>query len=87
MKTKEELNEIKEEVEKLDKKLYELTEEELEQVSGGKEHSISHGSALTKIEEIDSPACHAPQENLNVAKPEGCAACEYYESCHNPDKA
>ena len=35
MKTKEELNEIKEEVEKLDIKLHELTEEELEQVTGG----------------------------------------------------
>ena len=35
MKTKEELNEIKEEIEKLDKKLRELTEEELEQVTGG----------------------------------------------------
>ena len=35
MKTKEELNEIKEEVEKLDTKLHELTEEELEQVTGG----------------------------------------------------
>ena len=35
MKTKEELNEIKEEIEKLDKKLQELTEEELEQVTGG----------------------------------------------------
>ena len=35
MKTKEELNEIKEEVETLNKKLAELTEEELAQVSGG----------------------------------------------------
>ena len=35
MKTKEELNEIKEEIEKLDKKLHELTEEELMQVAGG----------------------------------------------------
>ena len=35
MKTKKELNEIKEEIEKLDKKLHELTEEELEQVTGG----------------------------------------------------
>ena len=35
MKTKKELNEIKEEVEKPDKKLHELTEEELEQVTGG----------------------------------------------------
>ena len=35
MKTKEELNELKEEVEALNKKLAELTEEELKQVSGG----------------------------------------------------
>ena len=35
MKTKEELNTIKEEVEALNKKLAELTEEELSQVSGG----------------------------------------------------
>ena len=35
MKTKEELNAIKEEVETLNKKLHELTEEELAQVSGG----------------------------------------------------
>ena len=37
MKSKKELDEIKEEVEKLDTKLHELTEEELEQVTGGKE--------------------------------------------------
>ena len=36
MKTKEELNALKEEVEALNKKLAELTEEELAQVSGGK---------------------------------------------------
>ena len=34
-KTKEELNELKEEVEALNKKLHELTDEELEQVTGG----------------------------------------------------
>ena len=34
-KTKEELNALKEEVEALDKKLRELTEEELKQVTGG----------------------------------------------------
>ena len=37
MKTKEELNALKEEVETLNKKLHELTEEELEQVTGGYE--------------------------------------------------
>ena len=35
MKSKEELNALKEEVETLNKKLAELTEEELEQVTGG----------------------------------------------------
>ena len=34
-KSKEELNAIKEEVETVNKKLHELTEEELEQVTGG----------------------------------------------------
>ena len=34
-KSKEELNAIKEEVETVNEKLHELTEEELEQVSGG----------------------------------------------------
>ena len=37
MKTKEELNETKEEVETLNEKLHELTDEELAQVSGGDE--------------------------------------------------
>ena len=35
MKTKEELNALKEEVETLNRKLHELTEEEFAQVSGG----------------------------------------------------
>ena len=35
MKTKEELNALKEEVENVNRKLHELTEEELAQVSGG----------------------------------------------------
>ena len=35
MKTKEELNTLKEEAEALNEKLHELTEEELEQVNGG----------------------------------------------------
>ena len=36
MKTKEELNVLKEEVETVSKKLQELTEEEMEQVTGGR---------------------------------------------------
>ena len=41
MKTKEELNALKEEVETLNKELHELTEEELTQVSGGFEPGSS----------------------------------------------
>ena len=45
MKTKEELNALKKEVETLNRKLHELTEEELAQVSGGDAPSI-----LTKLD-------------------------------------
>lgn len=49
MKTKEELNALKEEVETLSKKLAELTEDELAQVTGGnwgvKEYEISLSEA------------------------------------------
>ena len=41
MKTKKELNTLKEEMETLNKKLHELTEEELTQVSGGFEPGSS----------------------------------------------
>ena len=40
MKTKEELNKLKEEVESVNEKLQELTEEELAQVSGGRPRVI-----------------------------------------------
>ena len=45
MKTKEELNALKEEVETLNKKLEELTEEELEQVTGG----FLNGTAVSNL--------------------------------------
>ena len=45
MKTKEELNALKEEVEALNKKLAELTEEELAQVTGGVvDHNCEFGA-------------------------------------------
>ena len=45
MKTKEELNALKEEVETLNKKLAELSEDELEQVNGGarRDRNVSSG--------------------------------------------
>ena len=49
MKSKEELNELKEEVETLDEKLHELTEEELAQVVGGAHQSAAFLSTVTLI--------------------------------------
>ena len=46
MKTKEELNALKEEVETLNRKLHELTDEELAQVSGGLGPAIRHKPAI-----------------------------------------
>ena len=43
MKTKEELNALKEEVDTLNKKLAELTEEELKMVSGGRDYNCYVG--------------------------------------------
>ena len=58
MKTKEELNALKEEVETLNRKLAELTEEELSQVSGGEMdffYVTSGGKCLTL------PLVHIPE--------------------------
>ena len=48
-KSKEELNKLKEEVEAVNEKLQELTEEELEQVNGGGGHAIGFGTAWVRI--------------------------------------
>ena len=52
MKTKEELNELKEEVETLNKKLHELTDEELEQVSGGIETGFRYVVDIPILDEV-----------------------------------
>ena len=57
MKTKEELNALKEEAEALNKKLSELTEDELAQVTGGrynKDVLDTYQFAYTDIEHSDS---------------------------------
>ena len=63
MKTKEELNAIKEEVESMNKKLAELTDEELKQVVGGKgsqddwDWSVQDDS-VPVTENDPCPRCH-----------------------------
>ena len=49
MKTKEELNKLKEEVEAVNEKLNELTPEELEKVNGGVVHDIRQDRALGPV--------------------------------------
>ena len=49
MKTQEELNVLKEEFETLNRKLHELTEEELEQVSGGGAIGRVKGDDIAKL--------------------------------------
>ena len=49
MKSIEELNALREEVKTLNKKLAELTEEELEQVSGGQLQEIEDGDPLWEL--------------------------------------
>ena len=53
MKTKEELNTIKEEIEALNNKLAELTDEELEQVNGGAK--LDPERFRRKVEETYAP--------------------------------
>ncbi len=56
MKTKEELNALKEEVETLNKKLAELTDEELAQVSGG----VVNLGGLLHLRVIEPPVLESP---------------------------
>ena len=62
MKTKEELNIIKEEIETLNEKLAELTEEELEQVTGGVSNPSIFPLSLRKADSEDPVviACRSP---------------------------
>ena len=66
MKTVEELNALKEEVEALNEKLHELTEEELEQVTGGGFATLEVASevahAIFGAEQKDIDATHMPKQ-------------------------
>ena len=66
MKTKEELNALKEEVETVNKKLAELTEEELAQVSGGNEEDKKYicRTCGLPFSSQDALAEHAMRQHL-----------------------
>ena len=75
MKTKEELNALKEEVETLSRKLHELTEEELAQVAGGARLILREDpeSAALVAESEEKLRERAVAEHLKIAE-------EMYES-------
>ena len=80
MKTKEELCALKEEVEALNKKLHELTEEELAQVTGGYPGWV--------LDEEPTVTCYTEWTDVIVLEPQAsCRECERYGTCLNPDKA
>ena len=62
MKTKEEINALKEEIKDLNKKLAELTEEELAQVSGG-------GDVPRAVPVIEPPVNETPVNETPVIEP------------------
>ena len=66
MKTKEELNALKEEVETLNKKLHELTDEELEKIHGG-----AHGGYWDAL----CPICNYVFARGNLIPPTGVRIC------------
>ena len=68
MKTKEELSEIKEEIEKLDTKLRELTEEELEQVTGGGKRPGVAGAVALYSTLFACPGGVGPAPQISDAK-------------------
>ena len=58
-KSKEELNKLKEEVEAVNEKLQELTEEELEQVNGGAKEALRKvGKTLTGVVLVGGSQCN-----------------------------
>ena len=65
MKTKEELNALREEVEAVSRKLHELTEEELAEVVGGRCFIVSNGMKRENTA-VFSSTLYADKENRGV---------------------
>ena len=68
MKTKEELNIIKEEIDALNKKLYELTDEELDQVTGGLDYKIAFRSIGVFVSQLGIDKDLRPEQVLQTYK-------------------
>ena len=74
MKTKGELNSLKEEVETMNEKLHELTDEELAQVVGGDNMSIGKVPAISGLSSLSLPYSVAELEKHGLATLGGAVA-------------
>lgn len=79
MKTPEELNALKNEVDTLNKKLAELSEEELEQVTGGNAVASTPVSA-SQTTCLYSSFTSRGYDPIDVNKPQSCGNCRSYNS-------
>ena len=77
MKTKKELNALKEEVEKLNKKLAELSDEELEQVSGGSRFQIVNDGNCGCTVTLMGDKCSVGIGLNDPDKSNPCKGCKY----------
>ena len=87
MKTKEELNALKKEVEALNAKLAELSEEELKEVTGGKkDYTIPEDE--TKYVGFGGSNCYTRDPDVKADRPRhnACKTCGVYSFCRNKHK-
>ena len=84
MKTKEELNALKEEIETVNKKLAELTEEELAQVSGGNWMGLLK-DVVKDSTDAEKPSCYRFTMTYGMLSPikPTCLSCSWKYGCGN----
>ena len=84
MKTQEELKNLKEEYESLNRKLAELTEDELEQVTGGTERQLFQALNQLRQQSIERQNCIG--QNIANATSEGYSRQQVNQSCLSPER-
>ena len=89
MKTKEELNELKIEYESLNRKLAGLTDDELEQVTGGAERQLFQALNQLLQQSIERQNCIGQNiigQNITNATSEGYSRQQVNQSCLSPER-
>ena len=89
MKTQEELKNIKEEYEALNRKLAELTDDELEQVTGGTKRQLFQALNQLLQQSIEKQNCigqNINEQNIANATSEGYSRQRVNQSCLSPER-